>query len=281
MSQCLCVSVVDPNPFARGCDNILLLVPRGRNSTCCYELLDSRNESRWLVLLDNMSTVSYYIHFVLSLHMSYRERCIHTLRSRKDEHLLCSQAKEDSSEALEPLSPVFFSRQKICSPYILHCTCLFVCLLNNLGRHRDSSAFLVFYLSAEDTELDYGRQIWEGFRSISYDLFHKWQSFHSRTFNYIDYYDSETALLNICSCHLFLKVVDGLGRDCTSHRMTYYNDRAIWISLVDKGQDFNCVINERRLGHVGLIFTMMVSMSAPVKADDCVFCFQLFGKHRE
>ena len=63
--------------------------------------------------------------------------------------------------------------------------------------------------------------------------------------------------------------------------MTDYDYRAIWISLMNKGQDFDCIIDERRLGHVGLIFTTMVSMTAPVEADDCVFCFQLLGKHRE
>ena len=57
-----------------------------------------------------MSTVSYYIHFVLALHVGYRERRVHTLCSRKDEHLLCRKAEEDLSEALEPLSPVLFSR---------------------------------------------------------------------------------------------------------------------------------------------------------------------------
>ena len=57
-----------------------------------------------------MSTVSYYIHFVLALHVSYRERRVHTLRSRKDEHLLRRKAEEDPSEALEPLRPVLFSR---------------------------------------------------------------------------------------------------------------------------------------------------------------------------
>ena len=56
-----------------------------------------------------MSTVSYYIHFVLALHVGYRERRVHTLSSRKDEHLLCRKAEEDLSEALEPLSPVLFS----------------------------------------------------------------------------------------------------------------------------------------------------------------------------
>ena len=57
-----------------------------------------------------MSTVSYYIHFVLALHVGDCERRVHTLRSRKDEHLLRRKAEEDSSEALEPLSPVLFSR---------------------------------------------------------------------------------------------------------------------------------------------------------------------------
>ena len=76
-------------------------------------------------------------------------------------------------------------------------------------------------------------------------------------------------------------MVDGLGRDGTSHRMTYYDNRAIWISFMYKVQDFDCVINERRLRHIGLIFPTMVSMSTPVEADDCVFCFQLLSEYRE
>ena len=76
-------------------------------------------------------------------------------------------------------------------------------------------------------------------------------------------------------------MVDGLGRDGTSHRMTYYDNRAIWIYTMDIGQDLDSVIDQGGLGHVGLIFPTMVSMSTPVKADDCVFCFQLLGKHRE
>ena len=68
-------------------------------------------------------------------------------------------------------------------------------------------------------------------------------------------------------------MVHCFGRDRTSHRVTNYDNRAVWIPIVNEGQNLNCVIYESGLRHVGLIFASMVSMAAPVKADDRVLWF--------
>ena len=78
----------DEHFLASSCNNEHLLVPLNGNLAMGYEVHDFVNELGRLVLLDNMTAVSNDIHLILTLHVSHGQLSIHSLSSRKEEHLL-------------------------------------------------------------------------------------------------------------------------------------------------------------------------------------------------
>lgn len=114
--QSVC-SVADHDFLACCSNDECLLVVLNWDLASFNELQDFLAEDCRLVLLNDMATVSYDMHFILALHMCDSQIRVHSFSTRKEKHLFCLQAQEAQRQAIEPLSPVLFCGQKICPPY--------------------------------------------------------------------------------------------------------------------------------------------------------------------
>ena len=76
------LSVVDKDLLSSSCDYKHLLVVNGRDLAPLNELHDFCTDNSWLVLLNDVTTVSNDVHFILALHVRHRQLSVHSLSSR-------------------------------------------------------------------------------------------------------------------------------------------------------------------------------------------------------